>query len=309
MSSVRASTVLAAGLGCVLSLAVWAGGMTYAVAEGGGSTCPPTEPNCVIVVVGDPGSPGSGGPGSGGGRGNGGGGPVKPDPCKQYPGPLHDLCAKHQAQQCLDLWSEYSGQLSVLDMNKMLTDNSCPAVPIGTIPVKSPGQLATEAADSFRLPNPSGERSPSNSLDFRGHPFTYVGLWTWFWTDAGQWAHCGVRCTATARDGGNYATVTARPVSLTFDPGDGSDPVSCGSPGTPWVNAYGNDKPSLHGGCGYRYSKVTGPGYDHPVTSTQTITWELTWTGSSNTSGTLTNRTTSTTGRLNVLQIQTVVTP
>lgn len=74
------------------------------------------------------------------------------------------------------------------------------------------------------------------------------------------------------------------------------------------MNAFGNDKPSAHGGCGYRYSKVTGPSYDHPVTSTQTITWDLTWTGSDNTSGTLTNRTTSTSSRLNVLQIQTVVT-
>lgn len=233
---------------------------------------------------------------------------MKPDPCKQYPNPLHELCATGTGTQCLALWDEYSGQLSDLDMTQLLIDNSCPGVPIGTIPVKSPGQLASEAADSFQLPDPTGDRSPSESLNFRGHPFTYAGLWTWFWTDAGQWANCGTKCTATARDGGNYATVTARPVSLTFDPGDGSDPVSCGNPGKPWVDAYGNDKPSAHGGCGYRYSKVTGPGYDHPVTSTQTITWELTWTGSGNTSGTLTNRTTSTTGQLNVLQIQTVVT-
>lgn len=268
------------------------------------------NPNCVGVGTGTPGGAGSGGGTGGGGSGGGGGGrgPSKPDPCAKYPGALHTACAASKGQQCLDLYNQFGATLSIADLNALLTVNGCPAVPAAAIPVKSPAELATEAADSFVLASPSGARSPSQNLNFHGYSDTYVGLWTWFWTDAGKWANCGGKCTATARDGGNYATVTAKPVSLTFDPGDGSASVSCAGPGRPWRNSYGSDAPSAHGGCGYQYRRVTGPGYDHPVTSTQTITWQLTWTGSGNTSGTLTSKTTSTTGKLNVLQIQTVVT-
>lgn len=81
---------------------------------------------------------------------------------------------------------------------------------------------------------------------------------------------------ASARAGGNYATVTAKPVSLAFDPGDGAAAVSCGGPGISWQKSYGNDRPSAVGGCGYQSKQITCPGYDDPVTSTQTITWQLT---------------------------------
>jgi len=130
-----------------------------------------------------------------------------------------------------------------------------------------------------------------------------VNLWTFYWTDLSTWRSL----TATARAGGSWATVTARPVALSFDPGDGSRPVRCAGPGRPWRASDGTDPPD-RGACAYRYTRVTGPGLDHPVSSTQTITWQLTWTGSGNTSGVLSERSTSRTGGLNVLQIQVVVT-
>ena len=269
---------------------------------------PVTDPNCVGVGVGGGGAPGGPGGGDPTGGGGGDGGPSNPDPCAKYPGPLHHECAAGAGQQCLDLYSEYSGALSFEDLNTILNANACPTLTEAQAPPPSPATLAQRAAASFNLATPSGSRSPSETLNFHGYSDTYVGLWTWFWTDAGKWADCGSTCTATARAGGNYATVTAKPVSLSFDPGDGSAAAACGGPGTPWIDSYGNDVPSSDGGCGYQYRTVTGPGYDHPVTATQRITYQLTWTGSGNTSGTLTSKTTTTTGKLNVLQIQTVVT-
>lgn len=202
---------------------------------------------------------------------------------------------------CLDLYSSFVGTLPFDALNAQLGQDGCPQLAAGAaLPPPSPATLAEQAAASFLLPQPSGERSPLTSLSYMGEPFTYVNLWTYFWTSPGSWKSL----TATAAAGGNSATVTAKPVLLTFNPGDGSDAVSCDGPGGPWVPADGNDEPS--DGCGFQYRDVSGPGYDHPFTATQTITWQLTWTGTGNTTGVLNQRTTSTTGVLNVLQIQAV---
>lgn len=179
-------------------------------------------------------------------------------------------------------------------VNSNLADAGCPAV-------VTPASLAHRAYASIRFPRPSGHRSPPAGLDYKGYPVTYVGLWTYFWTDPATWKPL----TATARAGGLAATVTARPVALVFDPGDGASPVSCAGPGQPWTDSDGNSAPS-GGACGYRYTRVTGPGYDHPITSTQTIVWKITWSGTGDTSGEIPQLSTSTSGRLNVLQIQTV---
>jgi hypothetical protein len=161
-----------------------------------------------------------------------------------------------------------------------------------------PRTLALQAEKQLRLPQPSGHRSPSESQHFQGYPFTYVNLWTWFWTSPGAWR----RRSATARAGGVSATVTVTPSRLTFDPGDGSASVSCDGPGRAWTSTDGNGAPSA-GGCGYQYRTV-GQG---PVTSTQSIDWSVTWTASDGTSGQLPDLTTSRSGQLMVLQIQSVV--
>src|SRR3954470_9870834 len=51
--------------------------------------CTPGDPNCVVIVVGDPGHPGGGGAGEGGG----GGGATPPDPCAPESG--YSLIACH----------------------------------------------------------------------------------------------------------------------------------------------------------------------------------------------------------------------
>ena len=163
----------------------------------------------------------------------------------------------------------------------------------------SPAVAAENAYRSIHFPKPTGDRSPSQDQRYRGYPFTYVGLWTWFWTDAGTWR----TLTATATDGDQSATVTASPVALVYDPGDGNGSQTCDGPGRAWTSDDGNAAPS-DGGCAYQYHQVT----TSPIASTQSIIWKITWVGTGNTAGEIPQLTTSTTGQLNVMQIQTVVT-
>jgi hypothetical protein len=162
-----------------------------------------------------------------------------------------------------------------------------------------PRTLALRAEKAVRLPQPSGDRSPSQSERFHGYPFTYVNLWTWFWTEPATWR----ARSATASAGGVSATVTVTPTALTFDPGDGSSASTCGGPGRPWTSADGDSKPT-DGGCGYRYSSATSA----PLTSTESIRWAVSWRASDGETGTLPALTTSRSGQLMVLQVESVVT-
>lgn len=166
-----------------------------------------------------------------------------------------------------------------------------PTAPAGA----DPQTLAAQAVKTLRLPQPSGDRSPSQSQRFDGSPFSYVNLWTWFWTDRASWR----TYMATASAGGVSATVTVRPVALLFDPGDGSPAVSCAGPGRAWATADGDSAPS-DGGCGYQYTTATSS----PITSTQSIRWAVTWRASDGDTGTLPDLTTSRTSQLMVLQIE-----
>jgi hypothetical protein len=258
--------------------------------------CSSLNPDCVGVSTGSGGHRGGGHSGAGSSHG----GPTAPDPCAPETGYSWTAChalGYVGLKMCVPLYEQYSNTLPLAQLNTLLTQNGCPAAASNLPP--SPATLAQRAAASFLLPKPSGHRSPSEALLYKGYPFTYVNLWLFYWSDPGTWK----TLTATARAGGNWATVTARPVLLTFTPGDGSASVSCPGPGRPWTDADGNARPT-RGACGYQYKRVTRG----PVTSTQTITWRLTWRGSGSSSGTLTQQTTSTSGQLQVLQIQTVVT-
>ena len=180
------------------------------------------------------------------------------------------------------------------DLNLQFSADGCPAI-------VTAASLAEQAYKEIAFPRPSGHRSPSEARGYNGYPFTYVGLWTYYWTDAATWKPL----TATASAAGMTATVTATPVSLSFNPGDGSPSQSCTGPGRPWAEPDGDSAPS-DGACGFQYSRVTGPGYGHPITSTQTIVWKITWTGTGNTGGEIPRLSTSSSGQLNVLQIKTV---
>jgi hypothetical protein len=262
--------------------------------------CKPTDPGCVEVTATAPGGPGGGGSSDPGG--GGGGGRARPDLCAKYAGRLYTFCRNSVGGQCLSLYDQSSGTLPIDQLNQLLTDNGCPAVPAGAVP-PSPATLAQQAADSMLLPDPSAGRYPASMLR-DGRPYTVVGAYTWYWTDASNWKSY----TATAQVGGNWATVTAEPVSLSFTPGDGHAAVSCAGPGSVWRNGINGPWERSPSGCQYRYPHSSIHDPNQEVTSTYTITWQLTWTGSGNTAGTLTAKTTSATATFAVAEVESVVT-
>jgi hypothetical protein len=251
------------------------------------------------------------GAGGGGGSGGGGGGGSSVDPCAKYPHAAYGDKPPKVSQACADELqakfcnAEIGDAVSGLEkpvaqwtaaetaaVNKGLAAMGCP-------PVVTPAGLAEQAYKTIRFPEPSGDRSPSQNQLYRGYPFTYTGLWTYWWTSAGTWKPL----SATASAAGFTATVTARPVALVYDPGDGAAAVTCSGPGRPWEQSDGNNPPS-DGACGYQYHQVTSS----PITSTQSIIWKITWTGTGGSAGEIPQLATSTSGQLNVMQIQTVVT-
>jgi hypothetical protein len=168
-------------------------------------------------------------------------------------------------------------------------------VPAG-VPAVTPALLAQEASDRLALSRPTIRRSPSEGLRYHGDPYTWVNLWTWFWTDPASYR----ALTQTVQVGGVFATVTAKPVGLLLDPGEGSIPVRCDGPGRAWTEADGNSPPLS--GCGFSYSHVT----DGTVLTRVAILWRVSWSGSGGAGGVLPQLRTEVTAPLRVLQAQVV---
>ena len=165
-------------------------------------------------------------------------------------------------------------------------------------PSVTPAELARRALASLRLPSPAFARSPDEANSDNGIPYTWVNLWTWYWTNPQAWRVL----TRRAAVGPVWAQVTVTPTALVFDPGNGSAAVSCAGPGRAWTPADGDGAPAA-GGCGYRYQRVSAGG---PVTATLAIRWAVSWRGSGGTGGTLPAMTTQTSATFAVEQIQAV---
>ena len=163
-------------------------------------------------------------------------------------------------------------------------------------PTVTPAQLAQQASKQLPLSHPTIRRSPSQDLRYQGDPYSWVNLWTWFWTDPASYKPL----TQTVSLGGVSATVTAKPVGLLFDPGDGSNPVRCDGPGRAWTDADGKAAPSS--GCGFEYTHVT----NGTVLTRITILWQVSWSGSGGAGGVLPQLRTEATAPLRVLQAQVV---
>jgi hypothetical protein len=283
----------------VLSAAVVVATPASAGGSGSGDCNVKYDPTCTVGV--------------GGGNGNGGGGagsgPTS-DPCAPYPDAAYgdkppkvsQACADDlQARYCNAMVGDAADGLEKPPAQWTLAETkavNAEMAKIGCPPVVTPAGLAEQAVKTITFPHPSGGRSPRPGLLYQGLPFTYVkDFWTFYWTDPSTWK----TLSATASAGGFTATVTARPVELVFDPGDGSDSVSCPGPGRPW-QASDENGPPTEGACAYQYTKVTSS----PITSTQTIVWQITWVGTGNSNGEIPSLSTSTSGQLQVLQIQVV---
>jgi hypothetical protein len=278
---------LLAALAIALSLAV-ACGAAPATASGGGSGtsgCDPYLDGTVIPVpcaaVSDSaggsgrngsrstgsGSSGSAGTGSGGGAGSS----TTNSSCQTVvldnagaqnlglPGPP----PQDKSWGLLDCLGGRIGPLAVLVSNA----TGAPAV--------TPQQLLLAAFGELQVPYIAPDTAPP-----RGHD-GLVGLPEWFWVPVGSWHARGV----TVRAGAVWATVTAAPVGLTFEPGGGISAVTCPGPGT----AYDRPEPAgtQHTDCAYTYllpsTGQPGDAYQASVA----VTWRVTWTGSGGAGGVL----------------------
>jgi hypothetical protein len=196
-------------------------------------------------------------------------------------------------------WDEYcNGSNPGFAGTPVFVPNGTPPRSVLTI---SPAILAQRAVNQLRLPTPRVGRDP------RGQAL--VNLAEWFWIAPAQWRVLTQRTAA----GPEWAVVTARPVSTSWDPGDGSTPVVCAGPGTPYDPSVSASVQSTD--CSYTYARSsagqprTGPNpNDRYFTVTVTTTWQVSWVGAGGTSGTLPAIARSTSFPLAVAQRETVVT-
>ena len=270
--------------------------------------CNPQIDVCQAQVIGEPGGPAGGRPGSGSGSSTGcmarDGATYQRVPCSAPAGTWSN------ALQCYvrrlepqpapgdPVWQGRTEGAVYLCTTALAP--STRRVWLATPPVGvSPEQLALQALASVQLPKPVVRRSPSQANDDNGTPYTWVNLWTWWWTTPATWRPL----EATARAGVQWATVTVRPRSMVLDPGDGSAEVTCPGPGRAWTEADADSAPDA-GACAHKYTRITRSG---PLTATLAVSWSVTWTGSGGTGGVLPQMQTQTSTSFVVQQIQVVM--
>jgi hypothetical protein len=168
-------------------------------------------------------------------------------------------------------------------------------------PVVLAGSLAEKAVNQLRLPVPEVHTNPQGQA--------LVGLSEWLWVDQRQWRTLRQRTQA----GPVWAVVTARPMSVSWDPGDGSQPVVCAGPGTPYDPSESADAQRTD--CSYTYARSsasqpqTGPNEnDRFFSVTVTTSWLVSWVGAGGTGGTLPVMTRSSTFPLAVAEREALVT-
>lgn len=137
----------------------------------------------------------------------------------------------------------------------------------------SPAELAVTQWGRLPIPAPVVRTAPPRGAD------GLVGLPHWFWV--ADWRPL----TGRAEAGGVWIEVTARPQSLTIEPGGGQRPVRCSGPGT----AYDRSRPAVsqRTDCSYAFTRSSfgRPGGAYRVRAT--VVWGGTWVGSGGTGGVL----------------------
>jgi hypothetical protein len=139
----------------------------------------------------------------------------------------------------------------------------------------TPRQLLVHAYGQLDVPYLRPATAPPRGTD------GLVGLPEWFWVPAGEWYARSVTVTA----GPVWATATAAPVSLTFQPGAGLSPVTCAGPGA----AYNRHAAAAqqHTNCSYTYVRSSAGLPGSVYRASVTVTWRITWTGSDGAGGVL----------------------
>ena len=150
-------------------------------------------------------------------------------------------------------------------------------------PPPDPAVLARQAYGELPIPNPTIHLGPDSDR-------LAVKLWTWLWVDNPG----GLSKTVTAR--GLSVTATATLASTTWSMGEPTDPTTNPTPVSAFTCSAGGTPPTpgsdwkTQPPCGYRYhwksttARTNGAG-TWPIVAT--ATWQVTWTATNGTAGTL----------------------
>lgn len=152
--------------------------------------------------------------------------------------------------------------------------------------------LAEFAFAELTLPAPTIGMSPA------GDQITQLP--SWMWIDRSAW---GSR-DRTATAGPVSATVTASPVRVEWDMGNG-DAVACSGPGRVYEKRFAGRPEATDCRYTYRHSSAIQPGEAYNVTAT--VVWTATWSGSDGNGGDLGELTSQTTQPVRVAEVQALV--
>ncbi len=139
----------------------------------------------------------------------------------------------------------------------------------------TPQQLLQQALSKLQVPTLRPDTAPPRGRD------GLVGLAEWFWVPAGDWHARSVTVSA----GPVWATATATPVGLWFEPGGGLPTVGCRGPGI----AYQPDRPASEqrSRCSFVYDQPSVGQPGNAYQASVVITWRVSWTGSAGAGGVL----------------------
>jgi hypothetical protein len=258
-------TLCALILGCIVISA--AAGPTSAAASATSGGCGPYVSGTVIPI---PCTSGSGTAGAAGTGSSGNGGSTTTSTCVTIVySPAQDQQLGLGPAPAGQAWAELACGGTLPGVVVILV-----SIATGTPPV-TPQQLMIQAYGELRVPSLSPATAPP-----RGHD-GLVGLPEWFWIPAASWHPLSVTVSA----GAVWATVTATPVGLTFEPGPDMSPVTCHGPGTEYDPA--EPATSQHTGCSYTYLLPSAGLPGNVYQASVSITWRVDWIGSGGAGGVL----------------------
>jgi len=154
----------------------------------------------------------------------------------------------------------------------------------------SPADLARTAADRLELPAPRPATSPRQGSDVA------VGVPVWLWLESAPG-----EVSATASVPGLSATVTAQPVEVVWDMGDGTE-VVCAGPGVAWAPGLAD----VASDCQhtYRRTAIRLPG--EVFAGSVTTRWRARWSATDGSSGQLESLSRSAPFTVRVVEVQAV---
>ncbi|WP_247745824.1 hypothetical protein [Streptomyces oryzae] len=167
----------------------------------------------------------------------------------------------------------------------------------------SPKILAEYAYEELPIPGTDISLNPQDKQT--------VNLDTWVWLDKGKFKPVDVTASLDLEDGTHLsATTTAKPTSLTLEPGTEDAKMYPGSGKCVVKNGqlgeeYSAGKKDRTPPCGIRYLRASGKNGSYPLKAT--LTWNISWKGSDGTGGDLPAGTFSETRDVTVKEIQSIV--